>query len=488
MIKENQKHLNRIGLLLDIIVLILAMLLAWWIRFISGWVYAADAEYIRPENYITPALIMVPVYISIYAFLKLYVPKRIRAFHKEVGSIVQANIIGMLIFTMILFVFKQHDYSRMLLFIFAMLNTTLMFLERLSIRIFLRTLRKKGYNKKHILLLGYNSLAEEFLNKLIANKYLGYNLIGILDENSKSKNENCNQRLIYQAGGRAVSTEQDNEEPVWVGDIERLEEYLERFQVDEIFITLKITQYERLGKILRIAEKQGIRTNIIPDYYRYVPSKPHIEDLDGIPVINTRYIPLDHLGSKIVKRVFDIVLSLIAIIITLPLMTFIAISIKLTSKGPIIYKQERVGLNKKSFMMYKFRSMKVQKEDEEKSKWTTENDPRKTKLGTWIRKTSIDELPQFFNVLKGDMSIVGPRPERPYFVEQFKEEIPKYMIKHHVRPGITGWAQVNGWRGNTSIEKRVECDIYYIENWNLLLDIKIMFLTAFKGLINKNAY
>lgn len=488
MIKENQRHLNRIGLVLDIIVLLFAMILAWWIRFVSGWVYAVDAQYIQIRNYIVPAIIMIPVYISIYGFLKLYVPKRIRAFYKEIGSIIQANIIGMLIFTMMLFVFKQDNYSRMLLFIFALANTILMILERLGIRIFIRTLRKKGYNKKHILLLGYNPLAEEFLTKLTANKYLGYNLIGVLDESIKKRSENCNEKLIAKAGGQPLSTDSDDHHGEWVGDLERLEEYLGIFQVDEIFIALKTSQYERIGKILRLAEKQGIRANIIPDYYRYIPSKPYIEDLDGIPIINTRYIPLDHLGNRTIKRILDICLSLMAIIVTSPLMLFSAIFIKITSKGPIIFRQERVGLNKKAFMMYKFRSMRVQLEEEEKAEWTTQNDPRKTKFGTWIRKTSIDELPQFFNVLKGDMSIVGPRPERPYFVEQFKEEIPKYMIKHHVRPGITGWAQVNGWRGDTSIEKRIECDIYYIENWNIGLDIKIMCLTVFKGFINKNAY
>lgn len=197
---------------------------------------------------------------------------------------------------------------------------------------------------------------------------------------------------------------------------------------------------------------------------------------------------MDNLIYKFIKRSFDIIFSSIAIVITSPVLITVAILIKTTSKGPIIYKQERVGLNRKNFNMFKFRSMKIQKEEDEKDKWTTKDDPRKTKIGSFIRKTSIDELPQFFNVLRGDMSVVGPRPERPFFVEKFKEEIPKYMIKHQVRPGITGWAQVNGLRGDTSIKKRIEFDLYYIENWNLGIDFKIILMTVTKGFINKNAY
>ena len=205
-------------------------------------------------------------------------------------------------------------------------------------------------------------------------------------------------------------------------------------------------------------------------------------------MVDTRYVPLDSYFMALSKRIFDILFSLFAIILTSPIMILSVIMIKLTSPGPVIYKQERVGLNRKKFYMYKFRSMKVQTEQEEKTKWSTKNDPRKTKWGSFMRKTSIDELPQFFNVLKGDMSIIGPRPERPYFVEKFKDEIPRYMIKHQVRPGITGWAQVSGFRGDTSIEGRIEHDLEYIENWTFFFDIKIVFLTIFKGFVNKNAY
>ena len=210
--------------------------------------------------------------------------------------------------------------------------------------------------------------------------------------------------------------------------------------------------------------------------------------MQGLPVVNIRYVPLSNTFNAMLKRIVDIFGAFVAIILFSPVMLFSCIMIKLTSPGPLIYRQTRVGLHNKPFEMYKFRSMEVQTEEKEKKAWTVKNDPRVTGFGKFMRHTSIDELPQLFNILKGDMSLVGPRPERPFFVEKFREEIPRYMVKHQVRPGLTGWAQVNGYRGDTSIRKRIDCDLYYIENWTLGLDFKILFLTFFKGFVNKNAY
>lgn len=280
-----------------------------------------------------------------------------------------------------------------------------------------------------------------------------------------------------------------------LGDIDLLDAILskendldDQFDIDIVIIGVNGYDLIELGQILHACEKAGVKTNIIPYYHKYIPAKPYMDDLDGLPVIDTRHVPLDNMFKNLIKRTFDIVFSLSVIILLSPVYIFSALMVKLTSKGPIIYKQERIGLNRKSFHMYKFRSMRVQAKSDEQDKWTTKNDPRKTGWGSFMRKTSIDELPQFFNVLLGDMSVVGPRPERPYFVEKFKEDIPRYMIKHQVRPGITGWAQVNGYRGDTSIEGRIEHDLYYIENWTFSFDIKIIFLTVFKGFVNKNAY
>lgn len=231
-----------------------------------------------------------------------------------------------------------------------------------------------------------------------------------------------------------------------------------------------------------------MHTKFIPDYYGVIPTIPYIEDVAGMPVINIRHVPLTELYNAAVKRAVDIVGALVGIILFSPVMLVTALLVRLTSEGPVIFRQERVGLHQRPFRMYKFRSMRLQVDDEERKEWTTKHDPRVTAVGRFIRKTSIDEMPQFFNILKGDMSLVGPRPERPFFVEKFREEIPHYMIKHQVRPGLTGWAQVNGLRGDTSIERRIEYDLYYIENWTLGFDLKIMFLTIFRGFVNKNAY
>ena len=247
-------------------------------------------------------------------------------------------------------------------------------------------------------------------------------------------------------------------------------------------------EYYKLGDMVAICEKSGVHTKFVPDYYKFISTNPVTEDLNGLPVINIRNVPLTNTVNKCIKRLVDIIGSIVCIILFSPIMAVVAVLVKKSSPGPIIFCQERVGLHNKPFKMYKFRSMGVQSASKEQKAWTVHNDPRVTPVGRIIRKTSLDELPQLFNVLKGDMSLIGPRPERPLFVEKFKEEIPRYMIKHQVRPGMTGWAQVCGFRGDTSIEGRIEHDIFYIENWTLSFDIKILFLTVFKGFVNKNAY
>jgi Undecaprenyl-phosphate glucose phosphotransferase len=329
-------------------------------------------------------------------------------------------------------------------------------------------MRKKGYNIKHILLVGYSRAAEEYISKIKSNPEWGFEICGILDNHVPKE-------AVYK-GVRVI------------GNIECLSSILHDNQLDEISITLSLSDYDMLEDIVNICEKTGVHTKFIPDYNSVIPSRPYFEDMDGLAVVNIRRVPLTNTVNKFMKRTVDIVGAVIAIIIFSPVMLITSIGIKLTSKGPLIFKQERVGLHNKSFKMYKFRSMEVQNDADEKKGWTTKNDPRVTKIGKIIRKTSIDELPQFFNVLKGDMSLIGPRPERPLFVEKFKEEIPRYMIKHQVRPGITGWAQVNGYRGDSSIKKRIEYDLYYIENWSMMFDFKILFLTFFKGFVNRNAY
>ena len=391
----------------------------------------------------------------------------------ELSNIIMANTIGILIvfagfFLVLSYSEDAKNFSRSMFVYFYVINIVFEEIERLFIRAFLRSIRRRGYNQKHILLVGYSKAAEQYIDRIKQNPQWGYDVQGILDDNIA-------RGTIYK--GVKV-----------IGSIGNLEYILPQNKLDEIAITLGLEEYYKLSKIVAECEKSGVHTKFIPDYGNIIPTRPYTEDLLGLPVINIRYVPLSNTFNALIKRLTDIIGAVVCIIVFSPLMLASAILVKTTSQGPLIFKQERVGLHNKPFKMYKFRTMYVQTEEEEKKGWTQKNDPRVTRVGAILRKTSLDEFPQLFNVLKGDMSLVGPRPERPQYVEKFREEIPRYMIKHQVRPGMTGWAQVNGYRGDTSIQKRIECDLYYIENWTLGLDFKILFLTVFKGFINKNAY
>ena len=474
MIKDNQKLFNRFHVLIDAVLIAISFLLTYYIRFESMLAYRI--YWLHPSNYwddivtFSKMLVFViPGYLVCYAFCKMYGPKRSKSKRLELWNIVKANVVGLAYFTIILVILKKDmEYMRAFFLIFFIVNTLLDYIFRLIVKGILKSMRKRGYNLKHVLLVGYSKTTEKYINRILTNPEWGYHIHGILDDNHKKGFE-------YK-GIRVMDT------------ISQLPAYLETNKFDEIAITLSIDEYGKLERIVNECEKSGVHTQFIPDYNNFIPTRPYTEDYNGLPVINIRHVPLANGWNAFIKRMMDICGSLACIVLFSVPMLITAIIIKTTSKGPLIFKQTRVGLHNREFSMYKFRSMEVQSEAKEKKAWTTKNDPRVTPIGKFIRKTSIDELPQLFNVLKGDMSLVGPRPERPFFVEKFKEEIPRYMIKHQVRPGITGWAQVNGYRGDTSIRLRIEHDLFYIENWTIGFDIKILFLTIFKGFINKNAY
>lgn len=465
MIKENQKHFNRLQVVIDAFVIAFSYVMAWVIKF---QILKNDDGKLPFKVYMLAMVAIVAVYLVLYHMFNLYTPKRVQGRRLELWNIVKANTVGIALILGVLYLIKMIDFSRWMLFYFVVLNVVLETIARNLIRYFLRSIRRNGYNLKHIVLVGYSRSAEEYIDRILDNPQWGYKIRGILDDHIEAGTEYRGIKVI--------------------GRIANLMVILPENRLDEIAITLGLSEYYRLEEIVNLCEKSGVHTKFIPDYNRVIPTKPYTEDILGLPVINIRHVPLTNTFYAAMKRTMDIAGSLCAIILFSPVMLFSAIMIKITSPGPLIFKQERVGLHNHTFMMYKFRSMDVQAPEQEKSKWTVKNDPRVTNFGKFMRKTSIDELPQLFNVLKGEMSLVGPRPERPFFVEKFKEEIPRYMIKHQVRPGMTGWAQVNGYRGNTSIKKRIEYDLYYIENWTLGLDVKILFLTIFRGFINKNAY
>lgn len=469
MIKDNQKVFNRLHILIDGAVVVLSYILAWYIKFKSIFAsHIPGTGALSMEEYFGLLYLIVPGYICLYAFFNMYTSKRALRKKYEVYGIFKANTVGMILFMTVLYLIKQEDISRRMIFIFYVINIVLTVCYRMVLRYILQFFRQKGYNLKHILLVGYSRAGEEYIKRILANPQWGYVVCGILDEHIPRGTQYKGIKVL--------------------GSIGNLDIILPENKLDEIAITLPLQDYDRLEEIVGICEKSGVHTKFIPDYNGLIPSKPYTEDIMGLPVINIRYVPLSNTMNMIAKRTVDIIGSLAGIILSSPVMLIAAIAVKVSSPGPVIFKQERVGYHNKSFDMYKFRSMEQQKVSEEKKAWTVKDDPRVTGVGKILRRTSLDELPQLFNILKGDMSLVGPRPERPLFVEKFKEEIPRYMVKHQVRPGLTGWAQINGYRGDTSIRKRIDCDIYYIENWTMGFDIKIMFLTLFKGFINKNAY
>ena len=420
---------------------------SWYLRFKSG-LFVQDAGVLPAKTYFSALFLIIPGYLLLYSIFQLYMPRRVKSYRKELMDIIRANGIGFMIFILVLYFIKQEHFSRQMLCIFFFINISLEFASRYLIRTILWKMRKQGLNQKHILMIGESQMAEQYMDRLRENPKWGYQVFAHLK------------------------------------DEEKLERILEGNELDEVVIALRAEDYGKLERIVDVCEKAGVHTKMIPDFGNVISTRPYIEDMQGIPVIHVRRVPLNIMRNRVAKRAVDLIGTTVAIILFSPVMLLTALVVAFTEEGSVIYRQERVGLHNQVFYMYKFRSMIMQDEEKEKAEWSTRNDPRITPVGKLIRRTSIDELPQLFNVLKGEMSLVGPRPERPQFVQKFRDEIPRYMVKHQVRPGMTGWAQINGYRGNTSIEKRIEYDLYYIENWTMVFDMKILILTIFKGLFD----
>lgn len=473
MIKDNQNTLNKLHIVIDAVLIVVAYIVAFHLRFyvmthFSLFALAEGEKFLPFSEYAWNIGFLVPGYLLIYNMCGMYRPKRGHSRLRIISNLVEANVLGIFYFAFLIYIEKEINISRWFYLTFGGLNFLLGLIFRgVTLRV-LRSIRKRGHNLKHVLMVGYSRAAEGYIDRIKSNPDWGYAIHGILDDN-----------MVVGTRYKGVEV---------IGSELDLENVIADNDFDEIVISMRIDEYEKLEGIVNICEKSGLHTKFVPDYGNMVSTVPYIEDLYGLPVINIRNVPLTNTLNIVIKRLTDIVGGVVALAVFAIPMLITAIVVKCSSKGPVIYSQIRVGLHGKEFRMFKFRSMYVEDPNEEKSKWTVRNDNRITPIGRFIRKTSIDELPQLFNVIAGSMSLVGPRPERPQFVEKFKEEIPRYMVKHQVRPGMTGWAQVNGYRGDTSIKKRIDHDLYYIENWTFGLDIKILFLTVFKGFINKNAY
>lgn len=466
MLKRHSEFIESLMLLADLLVISIGWLGSYYLRFYWGPVQVYhDIPDIRP--YLLLLGLIAIVWGVVFKAFGLYRPKRISSRLAEVRDIARACTVAVLILVAATFFLKSFEVSRVVILYFWVFSILLVSLVRSSFREVLRFMRRSGYNLRHILIVGEGVLAHKIVERIHACPELGLRIMGLLVGDP---------RMVGQ----------DLEGLKALGTYEQAGEIVGELSVDRVFIAIPLEAYGRMEGILRSLEDGIADINVVPDLYQYMTLRGGVEDFDGLPLISLQDSPT-YGWSLIGKRVMDIVLSSVALLITGPLLLLFSAIIKLTSPGPVLYRQERMGLDGRTFQMLKFRSMGIDAEDETGPVWATLDDGRRTAIGTWLRRTSLDELPQLFNALKGEMSLVGPRPERPVFIEEFRKQIPRYMLRHKVKAGITGWAQVNGWRGDTSIEKRIECDLFYIENWSLLFDLRILWLSLWKGFIHKNA-
>ncbi len=454
MIRENQQLFNRLNVLSDGILIYLMLPVAYWIRFS---VMPNGIVSIPLSGFLRLGVVFTLVQLFTYAAFRLYQSNRKTRIRDELIRLLEASLLDAMMLLSYLFVGGEDNYSRWTLALFFTMSVFVLAVKRVVVRKTLRAIRKRGKNLKTVVIVGSSGSAVRYLNELKTDMELGYETLGYA----------------------ALREDGEMSGVPYLGGLDRLKEILETLQPDEVVSAIAPEEYGETPGIIDACEQAGVKLSIIPVYAEYMPARPQFDDLNGIPLLNIRRIPLDNFANAFLKRVGDILLSGLALIVLSPLFLFCALGVKISSPGPVIFKQQRVGKHKKPFTMYKFRSMRVN--DEQDRAWSRKTDDRRTRFGSFLRKFSLDELPQLLNVFLGTMSLIGPRPEIPHFVDQFKDSIPLYMVRHQVRPGMTGWAQINGLRGDTPIKERIEYDIEYIENWSPLFDLRILLSTVFRA-------
>lgn len=464
MFSRLQRFYTSIKIATDIFMLAVAFGLAFATRFI-GVIPVTDG--IPPLDETLASLGMALIIFPItFHQANLYTTNRSRTHIGELFAVFKASITATLILVALTY-FTRERYSRLTLGLFLGYALVLVSITRLLLRIALAEVRRRGFNLKTILVIGEGELGRRVVETVRDHRELGFRVIGVLAQDLEKA-----RRKVRGA-------------PV-IGNLEDVERVLDEQPVDQVIIALPLEQQLVVKDLMERLALRTVDVKVVPDLYQYITLYGGLEEFGGLPIISLQGDPMDG-WSRVAKRAFDILFSLVAIALTAPIMLVTALMVKLTSRGPILYHQERMGMDGRTFHILKFRTMRTDAEASG-AKMASAADPRRTPIGTFLRKYSIDELPQFFNVLVGDMSLVGPRPERPVFIEEFKRQIPRYHLRHKVKAGITGWAQINGLRGQTSIQKRIEYDLYYIENWSLLMDLKILVRTALGGFLSKNAY
>lgn len=400
----------------------------------------------------------------------LYDPMRGRPGTSERRRLLRASSLAMLVFTAVTFLFfeKAYSLSRLLLLVFFVLGTAGLVVERAFVREVLRAARRRGYNQRHVLIVGDGDLARGVAERMARHPELGLRVAGFLSDDAGRIGERIDDRPV-------------------LGRWEEVAEVADGRGIDQVVLALPFESLPRLGSLVARLDGAVVDVKVVPDIERFVSLKSGVEDFEGLPVIGLRSTPLSGWG-RVAKRAMDVSGAAAALVVLSPLFALLGALVKASSPGPVFFSQERMGLDGRVFRVWKFRTMREDAEAETGPVWASADDPRRTRVGTVLRRLSLDELPQFLNVLRGEMSLVGPRPERPIFIEEFRRRIPRYMMRHMVQAGMTGWAQVHGWRGNTPIEKRIQFDLYYIENWSLWLDLKILLLTVMRGFVDRNAY
>jgi Undecaprenyl-phosphate glucose phosphotransferase len=465
MLKRHSQFFKSLMLLNDLMSLSVSWWLAYLLRFHSG-LFPMPEPYVF-RHYLIAWFLVLPIWAAVFEFLDLYRPRRISTHLREVVDIIKGSGLALLIFLGIIFLLHDIILSRIVVVLFWFASVAFLNLSHIALREGLRFLRRRGYNLRYVLVIGAPLQAKRLVNKLQWHRHLGLKVVGAyLTGQDDSNNQFAGVDLLkYRDDVLAC---------------------IRSGEIDQVFITFPLDEASRLREIPSWLADEPVTVYFVPDLGEFARLHGAVEEFDGLHVITLQASPLDGWNS-VLKRAMDLSIGGLALLLFSPLMIIVAPGIKLSSRGPILYRQERMGLDGKRFQMLKFRTMS---EDAEKSTgpvWALSNDPRVTPFGKWLRRTSVDELPQLINVLKGEMSLVGPRPERPPLIEQFRKSIPKYMLRQKVKAGMTGWAQVNGWRGNTSLEKRIEHDLQYIENWSLWRDVKILARTLFRGFLNKHA-
>ena len=468
MLKKHAQFFESLFFISDQLVLSLSWILSYFLRFYTDLI---KAPLLGTPPFLTYLEFLLPLWVIwglVSKKIRLYRPRRVEHFSKEILDITKCLTLALFILIVIIYFSKRFEFSRLAFFYFWVMGIWGLLSVRFFARKTLTIVRKKGYNKRFALIAGTGELGQKVLEKIALYPELGIQVIGFLT------------RKIEDVGKKIKNI------PT-LGIYEDLDTILEKNKIDIFFVAVSVNEYDCFVNLIKKVQRHLSEIKVVPGSYEFLGLRGGMDALGDLPIVSLQGSPL-YGWDSVFKRIFDLILGTLILVMLSPVMLVISLLIKLTSEGQILYRQERIGMDGRSFQMLKFRTMRGDAEKETGPIWAKANDPRRTRVGVFLRKTSLDELPQVLNVLKGEMSLVGPRPERPNFIEEFRNKIPRYMLRHKIKAGMTGWAQINGWRGNTSLETRIEHDLYYIQNWSIGFDLRILFMTLWRGFFNRSAY